>query len=72
MKETKSSDDDFWSKESEEINTLLNKKYGVFGLADVIAKKITEMDLESEAEQPEVSFTRNPKVKDYLKLYMSF
>ena len=70
LKETKSSDDDFWSKESEEINTLLNKKYGVLGLADVIAKKITEMDLESGAEQPEVSFTRNPKVKDYQKLYI--
>ena len=69
LKETKSPNDDFWSKESEEINTLLNKKYGVLGLADVIAKKITEMDLESGAEQPEVSFTRNPKVKDYLNSY---
>ena len=69
LKETKSPSDDFWSKESEEINTLLNKKYGVLGLADVIAKKITEMDLESGAEQPEVSFTRNPKVKDYLNSY---
>ena len=69
LKETKSPNDDFWSKESEEINTLLNKKYGVLGLADVIAKKITEMELESGAEQPEVSFTRNPKVKDYLNSY---
>ena len=35
----------------------------------MIAKKITEMELESGAEQPEVSFTRNPKVKDYLNSY---
>ena len=69
LKETKAADDAFWSEESEKINTLLTKKYGVLGLADVIAKKITEMDLESEEEQPEVSFTRDPKVKDYLNSY---
>ena len=45
-----------------EVKAYLEEKF-----ADVIAKKITEMDLESGAEQPEVSFTRNPKVKDYLK-----
>ena len=42
----------------------------LLGLADVIAKEnYRDGAGDPEHEQPEVSFTRNPKVKDYLNSY---
>ena len=66
LKETKGEADSFWSADFESKNEELENKYSVLGAVDVIEKKIAEMELEDEKE---VSFTREPKVKDYLNSY---
>ena len=69
LKETKGTDDAFWTMDMQTKNTELEKKYGVLGIADVVAQKVAEMEKNMTSEQQETSFSRNPKVKDYLNSY---
>ena len=69
LKETKSAEDDFWTADMQTKNTELEKKYGALGIADIVAKKVAEMEKKMEPEQQENSFSRNPKVRDYLNSY---
>ncbi len=69
IKETKGAEDSFWTVDMQAKNTELEKKYGVLGIADVVAKKVAEMEKNMTFEQQEVSFSRDPKVKDYLNSY---
>ncbi len=48
LKETRSAEDDFWTADMQTKNTELEKKYGVLGIADMIAKK---MEKKMEPEQ---------------------
>ena len=51
-------------------NTELEKKYGALGIADIVAKKVAENGKRRwKPEQQENSFSRNPKVRDYLNSY---
>ena len=69
LKETRSAEDDFWTADMQTKNTELEKKYGALGIADIVAKKVAEMEKKMEPEQQENSFSRNPKVRDYLNSY---
>ena len=69
LKETRSVEDDFWTADMQTKNTELEKKYGALGIADIVAKKVAEMEKKMEPEQQENSFSRNPKVRDYLNSY---
>lgn len=69
LKETKGTDDAFWTMDMQTKNAELEKEYGVLGIADVVAKKVAEMEKNMTSEHQETSFSRNPKVKDYLNSY---
>lgn len=64
LKEVKSAEDLFW-KDASEKNDSLKQKYN--DLLTLIEKKIEE--LEQGEEETDDSFSRNPKVKDYLNSY---
>lgn len=44
LKETRSAEDDFWTADMQTKNTELEKKYGALGIADIVAKKVAEME----------------------------
>ena len=69
LKETKGAEDAFWTMDMEAKNTELEKKYGVLGIADAVAKSVAAMEKNMASEQQETVFTRDPKVKDYLNSY---
>ena len=69
LKETRSAEDDFWTADMQTKNTELEKKYGALGIADVVAKKVAEMEKKMAPEQQDNSFSRDPKVRDYLNSY---
>ncbi|WP_253288368.1 IS1096 element passenger TnpR family protein [Blautia sp. MSJ-19] len=69
LKETKGAEDSFWTVEMQTKNAELEKKYSDIGIADVVAKKIAELEKTIASGEQEVSFSRDPKVKDYLNSY---
>ena len=69
LKETKGAEDAFWTMDMEAKNTELEKKYGVLGIADAVARSVAAMEKNMTSEQQEAVFTRDPKVKDYLNSY---
>lgn len=64
LKEVKAVQDDFWN-DADEKNKNLKQQYQ--DLLTLIEKKIEE--LEEEDEETDDSFSRNPKVRDYLNSY---
>lgn len=69
LKETKGAEDSFWTMDMQAKNEELEKKYSSIGIADVVAKKIAEMEKAIASGEQEVAFSRDPKVKDYLNSY---
>ena len=49
LKETRSAEDDFWTADMQTKNTELEKKYGALGIADIVAKKVAEMEKKMES-----------------------
>ena len=46
LKKPESAEDDFWTADMQTKNTELEKKYGALGIADIVAKKVAEMEKE--------------------------